>query len=391
MKKILLILIIQLTSLISIAQINFKSGYFIDNNGKTIQCLIKDVGWKNNPTSFNYKINETAEVQSANINDVKEFSITESVHFIRYDVNIDRSSEILGKLSSNHEPKYNLETLFLKIIITGKATLYKYEDKDIIRFFYSINHSNPTQLVYKKYLSNSKYIHYNKSYKNQLLQNFKSSILTRESIHKINYKQKDLTSVFNAYNIKHDPNFTVNIPKEKDRFNFYLIAGIDQLSLSVKSINSTTNFGNKSHIKLSFEAEYILPFNNNKWSVFIAPSFVNYNATKEISIQTAKVDYKSLGLPVGLRYYLFFNKSKVHIDGLVSYNNDFNSEIKYSASQAVFEFEPNYNFGFGVGYDYKNLGSIEARYYTKRNLTNNAPAYTTHLENFSIILKIKVF
>jgi hypothetical protein len=36
-------------SMISLAQIDFESGYFIREPDEKVQCLIRNVDWKNNP------------------------------------------------------------------------------------------------------------------------------------------------------------------------------------------------------------------------------------------------------------------------------------------------------------------------------------------------------
>ena len=40
------------------AQISFEKGYYIDNSNQKVDCLIKNVDWKNNPTSFEYKLSD---------------------------------------------------------------------------------------------------------------------------------------------------------------------------------------------------------------------------------------------------------------------------------------------------------------------------------------------
>ena len=43
------------------AQISFEKGYFINNANQKTNCLIKNQDWKDNPTEFEYKLDENSE------------------------------------------------------------------------------------------------------------------------------------------------------------------------------------------------------------------------------------------------------------------------------------------------------------------------------------------
>ena len=58
MKNKLLFLVFVLLHNHSFSQINFESGYFINNDGERIDCWIKNVGWGSNPNSFTYRLQE---------------------------------------------------------------------------------------------------------------------------------------------------------------------------------------------------------------------------------------------------------------------------------------------------------------------------------------------
>ena len=54
-KQILVLAFITISCLQSYSQIIFENGYFIDESNNRIECLIKNIDWKNNPTEFEYK------------------------------------------------------------------------------------------------------------------------------------------------------------------------------------------------------------------------------------------------------------------------------------------------------------------------------------------------
>ena len=77
------------------AQIQFEDGYFISNDGKKTDCLIKNIDWKNNPNEFLYKVSKDAAIKTATISDVAEFGIVNISKYQRFDVDVDQSSENL--------------------------------------------------------------------------------------------------------------------------------------------------------------------------------------------------------------------------------------------------------------------------------------------------------
>src|SRR4051812_47338963 len=112
MKKTIALLLLILP-LLSYAQITFQQGYFIENANKT-ECLIKNLAWKNNPVSIEYKLRENETVQVKTIKEISEFSVNDAYKYKRYTVAVDRSGIAIDKLSDKKDPKWKTETLFLK-------------------------------------------------------------------------------------------------------------------------------------------------------------------------------------------------------------------------------------------------------------------------------------
>lgn len=55
--KTILIFTLTILSINTFAQ-DFEKGFYIENNGKRVDCLIKNIDWLYNPESFEYKLNE---------------------------------------------------------------------------------------------------------------------------------------------------------------------------------------------------------------------------------------------------------------------------------------------------------------------------------------------
>ena len=137
MKKLLLIVFLGLFYCHSYSQVNFEKAYFIDNENIWTECFIKNKDLYQNPNSFEYKLNqEESVVKIGDINNIKEFEILNSIKFVRNLVKMDVSTSDLGKMKDIREPEWAEKTLFLKVLIEGKASLYEYKDKTKKLFFY---------------------------------------------------------------------------------------------------------------------------------------------------------------------------------------------------------------------------------------------------------------
>ncbi|MEO7210187.1 MAG: hypothetical protein ABIY35_04510, partial [Chitinophagaceae bacterium] len=125
MKKNILFVILLIMSASGFSQISFEPGFIINNNGDKVDCLIKNLEWKNNPNEFTYKLSETSEELTGNIQNVKAF-FTGNAKYVLFNTDIDRSSDVLSEGTTDKEPQYKNETFFLKVLVEGKASLYVY-------------------------------------------------------------------------------------------------------------------------------------------------------------------------------------------------------------------------------------------------------------------------
>lgn len=198
-KQLLLIALFTILCAESYSQIIFENGYFIDESNNKIECLIKNVDWKNNPTEFEYKFSQNDTVHKATFKTVKEFGIYNVSKYIRAKTNIDKSSEQIDKMSSERNPNFQEELLFLKVLIEGKASLFLYIDGNLTRFFYKLNDSEIQQLVYKRYLIDDTILE-NNSFKQELFLKLKCEEIVLNDIKNLRYSNRDLEKLFIKYN-----------------------------------------------------------------------------------------------------------------------------------------------------------------------------------------------
>ncbi|MGB5988358.1 MAG: hypothetical protein WBG43_01245 [Marinifilaceae bacterium] len=200
MKRGLLLILLSVIGLTSYSQVKFEKGYFIDNKGVKTLCLINVPNLKYNPTKFDYKITEDATLETHTIMEIKEFGTSDDVKFERYTVKIDRSSDNLSLLSKSVLPEFYVETLFLKEIVSGKASLFSYKEEDLVRFFFKVDDNAIEQLIYKSYLLGEKRFGVNNKYRQQLWINMKFSGFKLSHFKRLRYRKRDLLKYFNKYN-----------------------------------------------------------------------------------------------------------------------------------------------------------------------------------------------
>lgn len=396
-KKIRLLFLVIFVSINCYSQIAYEKGYFINNSNQRIDCLIKNMDWKNNPVDFEYKLLENTEAKKVGINTVKEFAINGASKYIRALVKIDRSKESIDGLSYKKNPVFFNEELFLKVLVEGKSNLYRYEDGNLVRYFFNKENTYIKQLVFKSYRTLDNKIAQNNQFRQQLWNALKCPNISMHDIERIDYKEKDLLNFFVGYNNCTNSEYINFKGKQKrDLFNLTIRLGLNSSSLAIDNITSSArdaNFGNKLNFRLGVEAEFIMPVNKNKWSVVIEPTYQYFNSEKELSFQKAIVDYKSIELPIGIRHYFFLNKNnncKIFINA--SYILDFasNSKITFTSGSEL-EITNSTNLGFGVGYKHNDKYSLELRTQTSREVFNNFQYWFSNYNTLSIIIGYSFF
>ena len=390
--KNLLILLLAFTAQFAIAQNNFEPGYFISNDGTTTTCLIKNLGWKNNPTAFEYKTAEASVAQTATIANVQEFGVS-GYKFVKHTINIDRSTTDISQMEENNKPVFKSETLFLKVLVEGKAVLYQYEDGNLIRYFYSggDNNSAAQQLIYKAYKVGQD-LAYNNQFRGQLFEALKSAYPDIVSYKRISYDKDTLVKLFLAYNNQSGTETKdLSASQNQSVFNIKITAGASSSSLSVYGAGNTDrayDFDAGLSYRFGAEFEVVLPFNNKKWSLFADPNFYMYNkeSTEIIGSTSTPKNWKAkssgVDLPLGARHYMFLNdKSKIFIDAayvLTFPTGSSNISFVYDAPNAVpssqLEISRSANFSAGAGFAY-NRYSVAVRYNFKRQLLSNYALY----------------
>lgn len=394
--------------LTSQAQVQFEKGYYIDNAGVKHNVLILNSDPKNNPTSIKFKDNPNSEVKTATIEEIREFQVSND-YFIRSTVNIDRTKDDIKSLKRSPEPSFKRETLFLKLLLDGKADLFVYNDNSLKRFFYRIDQSTIEQLVFMKYLKDANNLAVNKKFQQQLFSNLNCESIKINRYKALKYETNNLIELFKDYNNCQNTKYQTFLnPEVKGGINLRIKVGAGFSDLSIKKNMADKGFEFKNNLepRVGVEFEYILPFNRNKWSFLTEASY--RSSSYEEAFQTSysglfTMEYHSFELYGGFRHYLFLQeKSKIFIGGGFIVDFPFNSEAKILESNRVLDPElyvlkSEVGAAVGLGYEFANKISAEIRY-TRRNIYGDN-FIRTHYDftvdakysSLSFILGYKVF
>ncbi len=369
----------------SYAQINFEKGYYIDNSGQKFDCLIKNMDWENNPISFKYKTSENGEVQEKDVSAVREFGIIDFSKHVRRKVAIDRSSEEVQKLSSQRQPIFQEEELFLKVLIEGDASLLYYQLGNLKRYFYSLGDAKTEQLVFKSYRTAKGNIGKNNQYKQQVLNALKCETLHQNDFENLKYENRSLIPLFEKYNNCKGGN-SVNFDKKvkRDLFNLSLRPRLNSSTMTLNNAFSelrNTELDRELSFGFGVEMEFILPFNKNKWAIILEPAYQYYKSSNEI----AEVDYKSIEVPLGIRHYFFLNEdSKIMVNAAMVFDLMLDSELNFRHALNL-DLRTDNNLAFGVGYKFKEKYSFEVNYQKSGGILALYDSWNSDFKTLSLI------
>lgn len=409
MKKYLLLFFGLILTSTCIAQITFDKGYYIDNSDNKVECLIKNMDWRNNPISIEYKLSEGSESFKVDINSVKEYGIYNISKYIRRTVKIDKTSGNYSNLSYNKNPKFNDEQLFLRVLIEGESNLYEYMGDFGLRYFYNFKNSKIEQLVYKSYKTADNRIGKNNLFRQQLWKDLKCSTIKLDKVESLEYNRHSLINFFIRYNECSNSNsINYNYKQNKDLFNLTLRPRIRSSFFSFENSADTyknTNFGRDIGFGFGVEAEFILPFNKNKWGIIFEPTFQNFKSEKTTEVGfsisggklISEINYNYVEIPLGVRHYFFVNNNSkifINISYVLSFSTNSKVQLKRDDNSSLTSTEiqsPLNNLAFGIGYKLNDKFGLEINYQTSRDIFENDAFWSSEYNSMSIIFGYSLF
>lgn len=426
MKKLLPQIFILLFCTTAFAQDVFITGYFINNDGHKTIALIKDKDWLNTPDKFEYKLSETSGTKVLTLTTIQEVMIGEDIKFQRFTVDYDQSRQEPKNLSSVRNPEYLQETIFLKTLLEGNASLFSHTRHGREVYFYRRGEGDAKQLINKAYDIGDSKIRYNSKYKQDLWNDLTCENIPLGRIEKLNYTSKDLIDFFLDYNKCKDATIVLfnnaSLNQKSGEFKFTVKAGLNFNSLHVYNPKKKVYVGRPgggrvpvyypektiydgNDFDLSFRAgvelKYILPYFNRKWSIFVEPNYQQYSAEKEMfpNGNLGSIKYSAIELPLGVRHTFFINNTSnlfLNAGAGYTYSYDHTTTENYNSNTSQrpgFELENNFALlAFtGLGYAHKYGFNLEIRYYPVKEITRKGDLMVDHNNSFSIIAGYQIF
>jgi hypothetical protein len=386
MKQILSFTLL-LCFILGYSQIKYESGYYINAQNVKVNGFIRNMDWNSNPTSIEFKSSLDGESKIKTIQEVKEFGIYDKSKYVRFEVEMDRSSDELDNLSHQRNPEFKKEIVLLETLIEGKSSLYSYKESQFTRFFFQNEKEEITSLINKRYFIDVNKVATNEGFKNQLRAKVNCNA-TDNKITSLRYNRNSLTKYFKDYNTCRNAEIIdYSEIDTKSKFNLYGKAGLSFASLDIENSvlnNSYSEFDNKIVLKFGVEFEYLLPFQKNKWALFFSPTYKAYKSEGKnmLGDRKSSVEYNSIELPLGVRHYFILNKtSKIFVHGGILWDMNLSGELQYHNYADKLDISSGNNFMFGLGYNFKSKITAEFNIFSARSILSDYANWSSHYNN----------
>lgn len=391
MNKFFILFTVILFSNIVLAQQKFQSGYIIKNNIK-IECLIKNEGWIKSPMHIEYKLNEKAEIQIGNPEEIDGFYIEDT----KYRFTSKRIQP---------DPNIASKKRFIQVLVEGKASLYYFSSYVGTLYYMEVDGENLELLHHKTRIEEGKQLETSR-FRAQLYNRLKCENLTRKMFQDLRYNGKNLTEIFLKYNAcENSDSFDYTQFKNKGKFSGYLLAGMGIYEPGSLERPQPFNINSENRMKweVGAEIEYILPIASNKLG-FIANTFYSTHS-KEGRIwypliypqyeRNMTFDYDLFQMAIGFRFYSFLGEDHKFF-GNVSWmrTTTFNGEAEiFNLMNESYKLEnPKFKQGFypavSLGYRYKHRFGLELKYTYADILQFEDATITHHFLNAMISYRV---
>lgn len=400
MKKTILILVFGLISITIYSQGKFRKGYIIRDNGLKEDCFLKNPGAENKGEDYIFKIKEKGEIEKVSVEDIKEFGIEGELRFIRELIKIDISGDrVIDKSQIGENVRIEEGHAFVKEWINSpKASLYSFNFDGSQFFFYRKENSPLGYLVYKKYevkaegIITTEYLT-DLRYRNQL----KADLPCSADPEKTEYNLGSLMDYFIIYINETGGDYHLNKMPARAKFGIKPAIGLTHSSyfLGDKSMQlDYVDFGPQNSYSYGIGLEYLIKGNRNKLGLFAEANYNSYSSKVEIPTppEVSEVNYSYIDFPIGLIYRMYLgDRLTLFVKGggvpnivlkdtyMTIHNPDNFIELRDAINAMI---------GFGAEY---GIFSLEARYYTNRDLAINVFNHDSKYEQYTLRLALRIF
>ena len=384
------------------SQIRFEEAYFIDKNDQRVECLIKNEDWNFNPRAFEYKLTEESETKVIDVFEVKEFGIGKNLRYLGKTVSIDQSSDQVEFLSTKRNPEWLQQTVFLKVIVEGKYCLYEYRSSSAKKYFYRVSGGEISQLIFKTYKTNDFNVRDNNQYHQQLINIFQGTSINPARISSATYKLAALSQFFVQANKDTGAEFVLYKIRRKTLL-VHLKGKAGNCNIDFKNnFDLNADFGNIPTYGIGAEIEFVLPVNNNRWSIFLEPYYRTMQAEEQFMEANSffdeyvgKVSYSSIEIPIGIKYNINVSKNFALYATIFGMTEAQLGEAIFinqlSGERILGNYGAPNNIGAGIGMRLFKRVMIEGKYYGQLSTIDPFESGIVPLPYFSLNAGVTLF
>lgn len=190
-----------------LAQKNFKPATIVHSNGDTSTGYIRHDNWRISPSKIRFRKDLEGKTQLLTPVDIKWFTV-DGETFLSAVVDLDMRYDDLQRANLDEQIYTQVDTLFLKLQVSGPKPLYSYYDNVV--HFYIIKDGKPQLLRFKKYESSQSFqingegnrgraVRFQDTYLWQLQEYLDDCNASKPTIISTPYTLKGMITAFQAY------------------------------------------------------------------------------------------------------------------------------------------------------------------------------------------------
>lgn len=382
----------------SIAQVEYEKGYVVENNGDTIQCLIKNFDWGTLPT-YDIRIKKLTSDESEvkTMREIQTFEIYNKSKYIRKTISVDQSPTEVVEITTEKNPIWKTTTVFLQVLVEGEASLYCVSDYKSEYFYYSLNGDTLIPLVYKKYYTNSKRdnLATNNLFRTQLWNDVKCDGQEMKSLQTLEYNGLSLMKYFEKYNECKGKKYSIYYkPNNKKPINVKAFGGIfisQSFLINRNNESDVLDFPNNKGFHVGIELESIISSRIKRFAILAQPNFEHFTSEYNDNNDLYSIHYNSFNFPVGARFYIINRKDlKMHISGFLTTGLAVNikSNITLNNNQTS-KIVNQDNYSYQLGLEYKKWGIYDTYIQFRSTESTKYFRYGLTANTISLVYKLK--
>ncbi len=284
------------------SQTNFVVGSVVTIQGDTLKGYINNREWDISPTTIEFRREGNESVQVYTIKDIISFDVN-SIKYLVAEVDIETSPYLIGRMDTIAVFSTAKAKVFLKQLVSGPKSLYRYAEKNDHPFFYINNDGQFELLKHKRYFryqlvtthgySAKKLILENKAYLAQVVRYLNDCMEVNRYLQYTRYDQKSLLQLFKLYYKCNNDKKAVILNNSDDyKFEMGPVLYMASPTLSFSGANFAGNYPVRSSfstsplLSIGFSGDFFFKNANRK---FTLGNELIYNSLKSTGYYTVFV------------------------------------------------------------------------------------------------------